>query len=161
VNVAAMLISFLALLAMINYMLAFGAYKINEVCAWFDIAFRLPDELSIGSIFAFLFAPFGYLLGFTGQEALAAGQLVGTKVAVNELIAYGQMIKMGLSERTIDILTYALCGFSNFSCIGIQIGGIGALAPEKKPWLTQLGMYAVLGGALANLLSAMIASLLL
>lgn len=161
VNVAAMLISFLALLAMINYMLGFGAYKINHFLSWADLSFRLPEGLSIGSIFALLFAPFGYLLGFTGCEALAAGQLVGTKVAVNELIAYGQMVKMGLSERTMDIITYALCGFSNFSCIGIQIGGIGALAPEKKPWLTQLGMYAVLGGALANLLSAMIASLLL
>jgi CNT family concentrative nucleoside transporter len=61
----------------------------------------------------------------------------------------------------VDILTYALCGFSNFSCIGIQIGGIGALVPEKREWLTQLGLYAVLGGALSNLLSAMIASLLL
>jgi len=86
---------------------------------------------------------------------------LGTKVAVNELIAYGKLVSMNLSARTTSILTYALCGFSNFSCIGIQIGGIGALVSNKKLWLTQFGLYAVLGGALANLLSAMIASLLL
>jgi CNT family concentrative nucleoside transporter len=161
VNVAAMLIAFLALLAMLNYGLQFGAYKINHVLSYFGFAARLPDELSIELIFAYLFAPFGYLLGFSGNEALAAGQLVGTKVAVNELIAYGQMVKMQLSDRTRDIMTYALCGFSNFSCIGIQIGGIGALVPERRAWLTELGLYAVLGGALANLLSAMMAGLLL
>ena len=71
------------------------------------------------------------------------------------------MLKMGLSARTSSIITYALCGFSNFSCIGIQIGGIGALVPEKRKWLSELGMRAVFGGALANLLSAMVASLLL
>jgi CNT family concentrative nucleoside transporter len=113
-------------------------------------------------IFAYVFAPFGVLLGFTGHEALAAGQLLGTKVAVNELVAYGELVQMpGLSERTINIMTYALCGFSNFSCIGIQVGGIGALVPTKRTWLTQLGLYAVLGGTLTNLLSAMIAGLLL
>lgn len=161
VNVAAMLIAFLAILAMLNYMLQFGAYKINHLFYVSNISWRLPDNVSIELIFAYLFSPFGYLLGFTGTEALSAGQLVGTKVAVNELIAYGQMVKMGLSERAIDIITYALCGFSNFSCIGIQIGGIGALVPGKRTWLTQLGLYAVLGGTLANLLSAMIAALLL
>jgi CNT family concentrative nucleoside transporter len=143
-NVGAMLISFLALLALINALL--GA---------------IYPALSLQYIFAYLFAPFGYLLGFTGTDALAAGQLIGTKVAVNELIAYGEMVKMNLSERATDILTYALCGFSNFSCIGIQIGGIGALVPSKRQWLTQLGLYAVLGGALSNLMCAMMAGLLL
>jgi len=143
-NVGAMLISFLAILALINALL--GA---------------IYPDLSLQFIFAYLFAPFGYLLGFTGNDALAAGQLIGTKVAVNELIAYGEMVKMNLSERANDIMTYALCGFSNFSCIGIQIGGIGALVPSKRQWLTQLGLYAVLGGALSNLLCAMMAGLLL
>lgn len=143
-NVGAMLISFLAILALINALL--GA---------------IYPELSLQFIFAYLFSPFGYLLGFTGADALAAGQLIGTKVAVNELIAYGDMVKMSLSERATDILTYALCGFSNFSCIGIQIGGIGALVPSKRTWLTQLGLYAVLGGALSNLMCAMMAGLLL
>jgi concentrative nucleoside transporter, CNT family len=161
INVAAMLIAFLALLALVNHLLSFGADSVNSLLCTIGLGECLPKGLSIELIFSYLFAPFGYLLGFTGNTALEAGQLIGTKVAVNELIAYGQMVKMNLSERTSDILTYALCGFSNFSCIGIQIGGIGALVPEKRAWLTQLGLYAVLGGALSNLLSAMIAGLLL
>lgn len=161
INVGAMLIAFLALLAMVNYGMSFGAYKVNMVFANLGFDFRLPDGFGIEMVFSYLFAPFGYLLGFSGEEALAAGQLVGTKVAVNELIAYGKMVKMNLSARTVDILTYALCGFSNFSCIGIQVGGIGALVPEKREWLSELGLYAVLAAALANLLSAMIAGLLL
>jgi Nucleoside permease len=142
-NVAAMLISFLALLALLNAIL------------FFAIGMTLTD------IFGYLFSPFGYLFGFSEHEAWAAGELIGTKVCVNEMVAYKQMVGMALSERTQAIITYALCGFSNFSCIGIQVGGIGALMPEKRIWLTQLGLYAVLGGTLANLLSAMVASLLL
>ena len=161
INVGAMLIAFLGLLGLLNYGLQFGAYKINMVFAYFGTDLRLPDGFSIELLFSYLFAPFGYLLGFAGSEALAAGQLVGTKVAVNELIAYGKMVKMGLSARTEEILTYALCGFSNFSCIGIQVGGIGALVPEKRELLSELGLKAVLAAALANLLSAMIAGLLL
>lgn len=142
-NVAAMLISFIALLAFLNAIL-------TACCG-----------MSLDQIFAYLFSPFGYLMGFESHEALAAGQLIGIKVAINELVAYGEMVQMELSDRTADIITYALCGFSNFSCIGIQIGGIGALVPEKRKWLTELGLYAVLGGTLSNLLSAMMAGLLL
>ncbi len=159
-NVAAMLISFLALLAMLNYILGYGAYKLNHLLSFMGIAFRLP-MLSIELIFGYLFSPFAYLMGFTGQEALDIGSLLGTKVAVNEVVAFGNMVHMQLSERAVDIVTYALCGFSNFSCIGIQVGGIGALVPEKRKWLSELGLYAVLGGTLSNLLSAMIAGLLL
>lgn len=142
-NVGAMLISFLALLAMINAILS---YTIGT---------------SLNTLFGYLFSPFGYLLGFERPEATVIGELLGIKVAVNELIAYGEMLTKHLSDRAINILTYALCGFSNFSCIGIQIGGIGALVPERRAWLTELGLYAVLGGTLSNLLSAMIAGLLL
>lgn len=159
-NIAAMLISFLALLALTNFVLAYGAYKINYLLNILNISFQLP-ELSLQAIFAYIFAPFGYLLGFTGSEALQAGQLLGVKVAVNELIAYGEMVRMQLSERTASIITYALCGFSNFSCIAIQLGGIGALVPDKRKWLAEFGLLAVIGAALANLLSAMIASLML
>lgn len=162
-NVGAMLISFLALLALLNYVLDYSGYKFNMLLDYVGIAWRLP-QLSLQIIFSYIFAPFGYLLGFTGDEALAAGQLIGTKVAVNELIAFGDLRSMFdaniLSERAQNIITYALCGFSNFSCIGIQIGGIGVLVPEKRAWLTQLGLYAVLGGALSNLLCAMMAGLL-
>jgi CNT family concentrative nucleoside transporter len=160
-NVGAMLISFLALLALINALLGYGAHQSNVLLSYVGIAYRLP-AVTLDSILGYLFSPFGILLGFTGQEALAAGRLLGIKVAVNELVAFGQMVNMsGLSERAVTILTYALCGFSNFSCIGIQVGGIGALVPEKRHLLSELGLYAVLGGALTNLLSAMIAGLLL
>lgn len=159
-NVAAMLISFLALLAMLNYILGYGAYKINHIFSALGIALRLP-HLSIEMIFGYLFSPFAYCMGFSGQEAIQLGSLLGTKVAVNEVVAFGNMVHMQLSDRAVAIITYALCGFSNFSCIGIQVGGIGALVPEKRKWLSELGLYAVLGGTLSNLLSAMMAGLLL
>ena len=159
-NVAAMLIAFLALLAMGNYMLGYGAYKINHLLSYCDIAWRLP-ELSIQSLFGYLCAPFAYCMGFTGQEAISVGTLLGTKIAINEMVAFSSMVQMQLSERAVSIVTYALCGFSNFSCIGIQVGGIGALVPERRQWLSELGLYAVLGGALSNLLSAMIVGLLI
>ena len=160
VNVGAMLIAFLALLAFGNHVLGFVSYMFNAAFLYVGLPFTLP-ALSFDLIFSYLFAPFAYLLGFTGTDALAAGRLLGTKVAVNELIAYGNMVAMNLPDRVVNIMTYALCGFSNFSCIGIQVGGIGALVPEKRAWLTELGLYAVLGGALSNLMTAMVASLLL
>jgi len=160
VNVAAMLISFIAFFALINYCLAFCAGKINVLLSAGGIVYQLPI-LSLDMIFAYVFSPFAYLLGFTGNDANAAAELLGIKVTINEVFAYSKMVTMNISERAKDIITYALCGFSNFSCIGIQIGGIGALVPEKRRWLTELGIFAVLGSSLANILSAMIAGLLL
>ncbi len=142
-NVGAMLISFIALLSLLNTIL-------TALCGY-----------SLNTLLAYLFSPVGYLMGLQSSEALAVGQLLGTKIAANEVVAYGEMLSMHLSERTIDIVTYALCGYANFGSIGIQIGGIGALVPEKRKWLAELGLYAVLGGTLSNLLSAMVAGLLL
>lgn len=161
-NVGAMLISFLALLALVNSCLGYGCYLLNHLFFSVGLTVRIP-ELSLSLLFSYFFGLFGYLLGFTGQEALFIGELIGTKVAVNEMVAYGKLVSMkGMySERLANIVTYALCGFSNFSCIGIQVGGIGVLVPEKRQLLTELGLYAVLGGALANILNAMVASLLL
>lgn len=159
-NVGAMLISFLSLLALINFLLGWGTGHINDFLSVLGVSWQLP-LLNLNLIFSYLFAPFGYLLGLTGVEALKAGALLGTKVAVNEFIAFTELVSMQLSTRAEALLTYALCGFSNFSCIGIQVGGIGALVPEKRAWLCELGLYAVLGGALSNLLNAMIAGLLL
>ncbi|MBA3751594.1 NupC/NupG family nucleoside CNT transporter [Candidatus Dependentiae bacterium] len=154
-NVGAMLISFLALLGMLNGLLYFICIQSNYL---FSTSFPV---ITLGKIFAWVCLPFAWLLGFGGTEATQVGQLIGTKVAVNELVAYSEMLKMGLSPRTISVVTYALCGFSNFSCIGMQIGGIGSLVPEKRKWISSFGITAVFGGALANLLSAMVASLLL
>ncbi len=147
-NVGAMLVSFIALLALVNALLSYAGSLVG--C-----------DITLSRLFGALFSGFGYLLGFEPNEAIIAGELIGIKVAINEVVAFGDMMSKGLSERTVSVLTYALCGFSNFSCIGIQIGGIGALVPEKRQWLTELGLYAVLGGTLSNLLSAMMASLLL
>ncbi len=160
VAVAAMLISFLALIAMSDYLLSLVSFYLNQLFTHMQLPVQLP-VLSIGTIFSYIFAPFAYLLGFTGTELWQAGKLLGIKIAGNELIAFSELVKTNLSPRTFTILVYALCGFSNFSCIGIQIGMIGALAPEKRHTITQLGLYAVLGSALANLLSAMIVGLLL
>lgn len=160
VAVAAMLISFLALIAMSDYLLSLVSFYLNQLFTYMQLPVQLP-VLSIGTIFSYIFAPFAYLLGFTGTELWQAGKLLGIKIAGNELIAFSELVKTNLSPRTFTILVYALCGFSNFSCIGIQIGMIGALAPEKRHTITQLGLYAVLGSALANLLSAMIVGLLL
>lgn len=159
-NVAAMLISFLSLLALINVGLGFFSGLLNSALTYMHVAWQLPI-VSLSYIFSYIFAPFGYLLGFTGNDALQAGNLLGLKITINELYAYSQLVTMNLSERAVAILTYALCGFSNFSCIGIQIGGIGALVPEKRNWLCELGLITLLGGSLSNLLSAMIAGLLL
>lgn len=160
VNVGAMLIAFIALTALLNALLLCCSDSINNLLAFVGITWQMPTA-SLNMIFGYLCAPFAYLLGLTGNDALVAGQLLGTKIAVNEMVAYSQMVTMMLSERTLAILTYALCGFANFSSIGIQLGGIGALVPEKRSWLSELGLLAVLGGTLSNLLSAMIAGLLL
>lgn len=148
-NVGAMLIAFLSLIGLINSLLA-------VVCGWAGFA-----PWSLQMILGYICTPIGWLMGLSGQEMAAASELVGIKVAVNEMVAFMTMLSMQLSERTVAILTYALCGFSNFSCIGIQIGGIGALVPSKRAVLSELGLYAVLGGALANLLSAFMVGLLL
>lgn len=160
VGVGAMLISFVALLFFADEMLQRLLWVVQHGARIVGFTYAIPF-FSIEDIFAYFFAPFGYFLGFSGSEALMAGRLIGTKVVLNEAIAYSKMVALPLSERSMDILTYALCGFSNISCIGIQIGGIGALVPSKRTWLTELGVYAVIAGTLSNLLCAMVASLLL
>ncbi|MFT6765162.1 MAG: CNT family concentrative nucleoside transporter [Alteromonas naphthalenivorans] len=151
-NVGAMLLAFIALMAMLNGILGGTCTYLNSY------GFNVPC-LTLDVVFAKLFYPFAYLLGFTGTDATQVAELLGTKVAINEFLAYYKMVDMHLPARVQELTTYALCGFSNFSCIGIQVGGIGALVPEKRQWLTELGLTAVLGGALSNLLTAMVAGL--
>ncbi len=141
VNVAAMLIAFIALMALVDAVLV-GL-----------------TGFSVNMIFGYLFSGVAYLIGIPAAECSTAGTLLGQKLAINEFVAYASMVKAALSDRSVAILTYALAGFSNFSCIGIQIGGIGAICPSKRLLLTKLGMRALLGGTLANLLNAAIASL--
>jgi CNT family concentrative nucleoside transporter len=143
-NVGAMLISFLALVALVNAILGkFG--------------------LQLETILGYLFGPLALVMGVPAKDAIVVGNLLGTRTVLNEVIAYSQLgpLKSSLDPRSFTIATYALCGFANFSSIGIQIGGIGALAPERRNDLARLGLRALLAGTFANFMTACIAGLLL
>lgn len=159
-NIGAMLIVFIALIASINGILGWSGEQLNYLLGWFGSAFRLP-ALSLQGILGIFFIPFSWLMGLTGHDVLVGAELMGVKVAMNEMVSYTQLIAAQLPERSVALLTYALCGFANFSSIGIQLGGIGALVPSQRHVLSEFGFIAVLGGTLANLLSAMIAGILI
>jgi concentrative nucleoside transporter, CNT family len=150
-NVGAMLISFIALLYLANGILG-GIH--NALAAhgatWF------PSSLN--QIFGWVFAPVAWLVGVQWHDATAVGNLLGTRMASNELVAFTQLatLKDTISPRSFTIATFALCGFANFSSIGIQIGGIGALAPEQRGNLARFGFRAMMAGTMANLMSAAI-----
>jgi CNT family concentrative nucleoside transporter len=150
-NVAAMLISFLALVALLNGIMGWT----HSHVAWF------PSSLE--RILGTLFAPVAWIIGVPRQDCGAIGSLLGTRMVLNELVAFSQLgpQKAMLDPRSFTIATFALCGFANLSSIGIQIGGIGALAPNKKGELARLGIRAMLAGTMANLMSASIAGMLL
>src|ERR1700724_1358688 len=145
-NVGAMLIVFLALLALLNAMMGWVHLHIG----WFP--YNLQEVLG------WLFSPIAWLIGVPWHDAAAVGNLLGTRMVLNEFVAFAQLgtMKDALDRRTFTIATFALCGFANFSSIGIQIGGIGALAPEQRSQLARFGIRALLAGTMANLLSASI-----
>jgi CNT family concentrative nucleoside transporter len=155
-NVAAMLISFLALIALANGILG-GVHNglAHHGFPWF------PSSLE--RILGTVFAPVAWVIGIPWRDCLAVGNLLGTRMVLNELVAYSMLgvQKAALDPRSVTIATFALCGFANLSSIGIQIGGIGALAPNKKGELARLGVRAMLAGTMANLMSASIAGILL
>jgi CNT family concentrative nucleoside transporter len=150
-NVGAMLITFLALLALLNAMMGWTHIHI----AWF------PSSLQ--QVLGWVFAPVAWLIGIPWHDAGTIGNLLGTRMVLNEFVAFAQLgtVKGSLDPRTFTIATFALCGFANFSSIGIQIGGIGALAPNQRGELARLGLRAMLAGTMANLMSASIAGILL
>jgi CNT family concentrative nucleoside transporter len=143
-NVGAMLISFLALVALVNAVLGLV-------------------HLSLEQIFGWMFAPVAWAMGVPWRDAPAIGHLLGTRMALNELVAYSRLgsMKASLDPESFTIATFALCGFANFSSIGIQIGGIGALAPNRRHDLARLGLRAMFAGTLANFMTATIAGFLL
>ncbi|TVQ40830.1 MAG: NupC/NupG family nucleoside CNT transporter [Wenzhouxiangella sp.] len=154
-NVGAMLLAFLALIALINGPLGwFGS--ITGLETW------LGQPLSLALLLGWLFAPLAFLAGVPLAEAVTVGSLVGQKVVANEFVAYIALSELqdGLSERSVLIATYALCGFANFASIAIQIGGIGSIAPARRPDLARLGLKAVLAGTLVSLLNAAWAGIL-
>jgi CNT family concentrative nucleoside transporter len=164
-NVAAMLIAFLAFIAMVNYLL--GLIDTTRVMSqsWWPGDWTLPQKLSLEWIFGRLFAPVALLMGVEPKDITDVGSLLGTKLVANEFVAYAQMTSMemqtALSPRSIILATYALTGFANVASIGIQLGGIGALARDRRSDLARLGGRALLTGFTATLLNASIAGLLI
>ena len=152
-NVAIMLISFLALVALLDSLL--GWTHSLAYMHWF------PS--SLGQILGFLFAPVAWLIGVPWHDCSAIGNLLGTRMALNELLAYISLgaQKASLAPRSFTIATFALCGFANLGSIGMQIGGIGALVPERRNDLAKLGFRAMFAGTMANLISASIAGIFL
>ena len=145
-NVAAMLVAFVALIAMVNYLLTFA-------------------DTSIQGILGFIFQPLAWAMGIPWEEAQMVGVLMGEKITLTELIAYSDLrdlrLEHAISDRTAIIASYALCGFANFASIGIQLGGIGGIAPERRKDLASLALKAMLGGALASWMTASIAGILI
>ena len=155
-NVGAMLISFLALVALLNAALGLVGDGLQSVAGF-------GAGLSLQLILGWVFAPIAWALGVTWQDSATIGNLLGTRMVLNEFVAYSQLgpLKATLDPKSFTIATFALCGFANFSSIGIQIGGIGALAPERRHDLARLGLRAMLAGTFANFLTATIAGMLL
>ncbi|MEQ9188169.1 MAG: nucleoside transporter C-terminal domain-containing protein [Cryomorphaceae bacterium] len=160
INVGAMLLVFTALIYLGNYLLNDGLGELTGINGWIQ-ANTNYDGLSFQFIIGYAFAPIAYLMGVASEDIVLVGQLLGEKTILNEFYAYVTLGDMKNSsafahEKSIVMSTYILCGFANFASIGIQIGGIGALAPGKKAQLSQLGLYALLGGTIACLFTASI-----
>jgi CNT family concentrative nucleoside transporter len=184
-NVGAMLIVFLALIALINLILGWVGAQFGYVdrtqfivpeapgLGWFGLPFPEIPSLEIRSwslegALGWVFQPVAWLMGIEWKDCPRAGELLGLKMAANEFIAYGRLSDWGkpdsaveISERTRQIMTYALCGFANFSSIGIQLGGIGGIAPDRRGDLARLGFRAMLGGTLVAFINACVANIMM
>jgi CNT family concentrative nucleoside transporter len=156
-NVGAMLISFLALIALVNALLGVLGHGLAHA------GLTGLDDLSLPRIFGWVFSPIAWAMGVPWVDASKVGNLLGTRMALNEFVAYSQLgpMQATLDPKSFTIATFALCGFANFSSIGIQIGGIGALAPNRRHDLARLGLRAMFAGTLANFMTATIAGFLL
>ena len=167
VNVAAMLLVFIALLAMLSSILG-GVGDITGINSWIE-SNTIYKSLSIEFILGYLFAPLMWIIGVAKDDIALMGQLLGVKLVASEFVGYTQLVglKNALNpthfnyEKTVIMATYMLCGFANFASIGIQIGGIGIIAPKIKKLLTELGLKAMIAGSLVSLMSATIAGIIL
>ncbi len=166
-NVAAMLLVFIAFIAMINYILGYigGLTTLNSIMA----EYTPYSKFSLESILGIIFAPLMWVIGVAKEDMMLMGQLLGIKLAASEFVGYVQLADLknpanALSlnyEKSVIMATYMLCGFANFASIGIQIGGIGSLAPGQRKTLSEFGMKALIGGTLASLLSATLAGMII
>jgi CNT family concentrative nucleoside transporter len=185
-NVGAMLLVFLALIALLNLIIGWIGAQFGYVThvaqspapftwPWFSVKLGLaepPPEIivyqwSLEGFLGWLFQPIAWLIGIAWEDCKHAGELLGLKMAANEFVAYGRLSEWDtadapvMSERSRHIMTYALCGFANFSSIGIQLGGIGGMAPERRGDLARLGLRAMLGGTLVAFINACVANIML
>lgn len=142
--VGAMLLAFVSIIAMINYLLSFAG-------------------TSLGHLFGYLFAPLAWCMGVESQDVMNVGRLIGTKIAVNELVAYLELVRLrpDMAARSTVIATYALCGFANFGSVAVALGGISAMAPSRRSDLARLGLKTMFGGALASFITAVVAGMML
>ncbi len=159
-NVGAMLLAFIALVAMINFLLGLPAEWYN---AW--VGHQVLQPWTMQKILGYVFWPLSFLMGVSWHDCGTVGQLLGEKMVLNEFIAYLHLARdlragVALAPRSKVIVTYALCGFANFSSIAIQIGGIGGIAPTRRSDLARLGMRAMIGGTLAACMTATVAGML-
>ena len=168
INVGGMLLAFIALIALLNAGLSIvgGWVGFESWGASLTPDIFLKDgqaELSLQVILGWVFAPLAFVMGVPWAEAVTAGAFLGEKIAVNEFVAYLHLSQIAsqLSERTLIILSYALCGFANFSSIAIQLGGLGSLAPGRKSDLAELGFRSVIGGSIAAFMTAAVAGILI
>lgn len=154
-NVGGMILAFIALITMINFPLAW----IGQVTGLESL---IGQTLSLSVILGYILSPLAWIIGIPWSEATIVGGLIGEKMVINEFVAYMHLseIKQTLSEHSVLISTYALCGFANFSSIAIQLAGIGGLAPNRRSDIARMGMRAVLGGTLATMMTATIAGVL-
>jgi CNT family concentrative nucleoside transporter len=167
VNVAAMLLVFIALLAMLSGILG-GLGDLLGLNAWIE-ANTPYNSFSVEFVLGYLFAPLMWLIGVSQVDMALMGQLLGVKLAASEFVGYTQLVTLKdpqsvihfTYQKSVVMATFLLCGFANFASIGIQIGGIGILAPKRKKMLTELGLKAMIGGTLVSLLSATIAGFIL
>ncbi len=164
-NVAAMLLAFIALMALLNAITTFFGNQIG-FDKWGHVFMTSPDTppaLTLELILGWLFSPVAFFMGIPWSEAPLAGSLLGEKIILNEFVAYAHLSSLTeqFSQRSLVILSYALCGFANFSSIAIQIGGIGELIPERKSELALFGIRSIIGGSLAAFMTATIAGLFL
>ena len=163
-NVIAMLIGFIALIAVVDGLLGYGGRLLVQNTGWSTDAVGINlANLSLKSILGSVFSLFAYVMGVSWNEAHSVGSLMGTKFVINEFVAYTDLatLKATLSPKALVIASFALCGFANLSSIAIQVGGIGELAPDRRKDLAKLGFTALICGTLTNYLSAIVAGILM
>jgi CNT family concentrative nucleoside transporter len=167
-NVGAMLLAFIALIAVVNSFLGWigGVIGFESWGKGLVPALLMKGDqakLTLDLILGWIFSPVAWIMGVPWSEATAVGGLLGEKIVLNEFVAYYHMTELmdKLSDRSVIIASYALCGFANFSSIGIQIGGIGGIAPERRSDLARLGIRSIIGGSIAAFMTAAIAGILL